>query len=102
MTRTAGGLRRRFIRPAPAARRTGQARISGEVTTKAHADLPTLVREKILEIGYDSSKSAGTGPRTIRAPTARPRSPSSTSAAEPPLPARPPCRFPRPDPRFKE
>ncbi|THA30335.1 methionine adenosyltransferase [Streptomyces sp. A1277] len=34
---------------------TGQVHIAGEVTTRAYADVPTLVRDKILEIGYDSS-----------------------------------------------
>ncbi|WP_328891828.1 methionine adenosyltransferase [Streptomyces sp. NBC_00316] len=34
---------------------TGQVHVAGEVTTRAYADVPTLVREKILEIGYDSS-----------------------------------------------
>ncbi|MFH9085585.1 methionine adenosyltransferase [Streptomyces sp. NPDC017673] len=34
---------------------TGQVHVAGEVTTKAYADIATLVREKILEIGYDSS-----------------------------------------------
>jgi S-adenosylmethionine synthetase len=34
---------------------TGQVHVAGEVTTSAYADIPTLVREKILEIGYDSS-----------------------------------------------
>jgi S-adenosylmethionine synthetase len=34
---------------------TGQVHVAGEVTTEAYADIPTLVREKILEIGYDSS-----------------------------------------------
>ncbi len=34
---------------------TGQVHIAGEVTTSAYADIATLVREKILEIGYDSS-----------------------------------------------
>ncbi|WLQ38507.1 methionine adenosyltransferase (plasmid) [Streptomyces castrisilvae] len=34
---------------------TGQVHIAGEVTTRAYADVPTLVREKILDIGYDSS-----------------------------------------------
>ncbi|MER7519402.1 methionine adenosyltransferase [Streptomyces sp. NPDC126499] len=34
---------------------TGQVHIAGEVTTAAYADIATLVREKILEIGYDSS-----------------------------------------------
>ena len=34
---------------------TGQVHVAGEVTTKANIDVPTLVRDKILEIGYDSS-----------------------------------------------
>ncbi|WP_177228705.1 methionine adenosyltransferase [Amycolatopsis sacchari] len=34
---------------------TGQVHVAGEVTTEAYADIPTIVREKILEIGYDSS-----------------------------------------------
>ncbi|MFD2416901.1 methionine adenosyltransferase [Amycolatopsis pigmentata] len=34
---------------------TGQVQVAGEVTTEAYADIPTIVREKILEIGYDSS-----------------------------------------------
>ncbi|MDT7654360.1 MAG: S-adenosylmethionine synthetase, partial [Pseudonocardiales bacterium] len=33
----------------------GQVHVAGEVTTSAYADIPTLVREKILDIGYDSS-----------------------------------------------
>ncbi|HME48410.1 methionine adenosyltransferase [Mycobacterium sp.] len=34
---------------------TGQVHVAGEVTTAANADIPTIVRERILEIGYDSS-----------------------------------------------
>ncbi|MGW2517697.1 S-adenosylmethionine synthetase N-terminal domain-containing protein, partial [Streptomyces sp. NPDC001617] len=34
---------------------TGQVHLAGEVTTKAHPPVVRLVREKILEIGYDSS-----------------------------------------------
>jgi S-adenosylmethionine synthetase len=34
---------------------TGQVHVAGEVTTTAYADIATLVRDKILEIGYDSS-----------------------------------------------
>nr|WP_203673885.1 MULTISPECIES: methionine adenosyltransferase [unclassified Streptomyces] len=34
---------------------TGQVHIAGEVTTNAYADIATLVREAVLDIGYDSS-----------------------------------------------
>jgi S-adenosylmethionine synthetase len=34
---------------------TGQVHVAGEVTTEAYSDIPTIVREKILDIGYDSS-----------------------------------------------
>ncbi|WP_309501034.1 methionine adenosyltransferase [Saccharopolyspora gloriosae] len=34
---------------------TGQVHVAGEVTTSAYVDIPSIVREKILEIGYDSS-----------------------------------------------
>jgi S-adenosylmethionine synthetase len=34
---------------------TGQVHVAGEVTTDTYVDLPGLIREKILEIGYDSS-----------------------------------------------
>ncbi|MEV6559144.1 methionine adenosyltransferase [Nocardia sp. NPDC051756] len=34
---------------------TGQVHVAGEVTTTAYADIPRIVREKVLEIGYDSS-----------------------------------------------
>ncbi|KOX23429.1 S-adenosylmethionine synthetase [Nocardiopsis sp. NRRL B-16309] len=34
---------------------TGQVHIAGEVTTQTYVDIPAIVREKILEIGYDSS-----------------------------------------------
>jgi S-adenosylmethionine synthetase len=34
---------------------TGQVHVAGEVTTEAYVDVPTLVRDRILEIGYDSS-----------------------------------------------
>ncbi|WP_052852522.1 methionine adenosyltransferase [Streptomyces avicenniae] len=34
---------------------TGLVHVAGEVTTKAYAPIPQLVRDKILEIGYDSS-----------------------------------------------
>ncbi|SHE98039.1 methionine adenosyltransferase [Streptoalloteichus hindustanus] len=34
---------------------TGQVHVVGEVTTEAYADIPSIVREVILGIGYDSS-----------------------------------------------
>jgi S-adenosylmethionine synthetase len=34
---------------------TGQVHVAGEVTTNGYADIPTIVREVILGIGYDSS-----------------------------------------------
>jgi S-adenosylmethionine synthetase len=34
---------------------TGQVHVAGEVTTEAYADVPGLVRERVLDIGYDSS-----------------------------------------------
>jgi S-adenosylmethionine synthetase len=34
---------------------TGQVHVAGEVTTEAYADIPAIVRERILDIGYDSS-----------------------------------------------
>ncbi len=40
---------------------TGQVHVAGEVTTEAYADIPTIVRKKILEIGYDSSKKGFDG-----------------------------------------
>ena len=40
---------------------TGQVHIAGEVTTKAYADIPTIVRRTILDIGYDSSKKGFDG-----------------------------------------
>ncbi len=40
---------------------TGQVHIAGEVTTSAYADIPKIVRETILAIGYDSSKKGFDG-----------------------------------------
>ncbi|GHH62505.1 S-adenosylmethionine synthase [Streptosporangium violaceochromogenes] len=34
---------------------TGQVHVAGEVTTETYVDIPGLIREKILEIGYDAS-----------------------------------------------
>src|SRR5690349_12588885 len=40
---------------------TGQVHVAGEVTTEAYVDIPTIVRERVLEIGYDSSKKGFDG-----------------------------------------
>jgi S-adenosylmethionine synthetase len=40
---------------------TGQVHVAGEVTTSAYADIPTIVRETVLRIGYDSSKKGFDG-----------------------------------------
>ncbi|MFB6614010.1 methionine adenosyltransferase [Streptomyces sp. NPDC085524] len=40
---------------------TGLVHIAGEVTTKAYAPIAKLVREKVLEIGYDSSQKGFDG-----------------------------------------
>jgi S-adenosylmethionine synthetase len=34
---------------------TGQVHVAGEVTTDTYVDIPGIIREKVLEIGYDSS-----------------------------------------------
>jgi S-adenosylmethionine synthetase len=34
---------------------TGQVHVAGEVTTETYVDIPSIIREKILDIGYDSS-----------------------------------------------
>ena len=40
---------------------TGQVHVAGEVTTEAYADIPSIVRETVLAIGYDSSKKGFDG-----------------------------------------
>ena len=40
---------------------TGQVHVAGEVTTSVYADIPAIVRETILRIGYDSSKKGFDG-----------------------------------------
>ncbi|HEX5543400.1 MAG TPA: methionine adenosyltransferase [Micromonospora sp.] len=40
---------------------TGQVHIAGEVTTRAYAEIPKIVRDTILDIGYDSSKKGFDG-----------------------------------------
>src|SRR5712692_6828853 len=34
---------------------TGQVHVAGEVSTQTYVDIPGIIRDKILEIGYDSS-----------------------------------------------
>src|ERR1700742_767971 len=40
---------------------TGQVHVAGEVTTDTYVDIPSIVRETILGIGYDSSKKGFDG-----------------------------------------
>ncbi|MDG9672816.1 methionine adenosyltransferase [Micromonospora sp. DH14] len=40
---------------------TGQVHVAGEVTTQAYADIPRIVRDTVLGIGYDSSKKGFDG-----------------------------------------
>jgi len=40
---------------------TGQVHVAGEVTTTTYADIPSIVRERILAIGYDSSQKGFDG-----------------------------------------
>ena len=40
---------------------TGLVVVAGEVTTEAYADIPQIVRDRIVEIGYDSSKKGFDG-----------------------------------------
>jgi S-adenosylmethionine synthetase len=40
---------------------TGLVHVAGEVTTSAYADIPGLVRDTVLAIGYDSSKKGFDG-----------------------------------------
>ena len=40
---------------------TGQVHVAGEVTTEGYADIPKLVRDRILAIGYDSSRKGFDG-----------------------------------------
>ena len=40
---------------------TGQVHVAGEVTTSGYVDIPTIVRDTVLGIGYDSSKKGFDG-----------------------------------------
>ena len=64
---------------------TGQVHVAGEVTTEAYADIPTIVRERILEIGYDSSRKGFDGASCGVSVVDRRRSrPTSRRASTPP------------------
>ncbi|WP_305787995.1 methionine adenosyltransferase [Symbioplanes lichenis] len=40
---------------------TGQVHVAGEVTTQAYADIPSIVRDTVLGVGYDSSQKGFDG-----------------------------------------
>ncbi len=40
---------------------TGLVHVAGEVTTEAYVEIPSIVRERIVEIGYDSSETCFDG-----------------------------------------
>jgi len=40
---------------------TGQVHVAGEVTTETYVDIPGIIRDKILEVGYDSSSKGYDG-----------------------------------------
>ena len=40
---------------------TGLVHVAGEVSTNAYVEIPQIVREQILEIGYDSSRKGFDG-----------------------------------------
>ena len=40
---------------------TGQVHVAGEVTTKGFADVMSIVRDVVLDIGYDSSEKGFDG-----------------------------------------
>ncbi len=75
---------------------TGQVHVAGEVTTSAYVDIPKIVRDKVLEIGYDSSARASTATpaaSTSRSARSRPRSHrASTTRTRPASAASPTTR----------
>ena len=63
---------------------TGQVHVAGEVTTETYVDIPGIIREKILEIGYDSSPRDTTARRAAcrcRSAPSRRTSPRACSDA---------------------
>ena len=91
---------------------TGQVHVAGEVTTSGYVDIPGLVRDRILEIGYDSSAKGFDGAlvrgeRGDRGAVARHRPGRRHRLREPGRVGgrrdRPPgCRRPGPDVRLRE
>jgi S-adenosylmethionine synthetase len=65
---------------------TGQVHVAGEVTTSTYVDIPGLIRDKILEIGYDSSAKgydgASCGVSCYRSGRSRRTSPRASAAYE--------------------
>ena len=62
---------------------TGQVHVAGEVTTERYADIPAIVRETILGIGYDSSQKGFDGGSCgvrCRSARSRPTSPRASTA----------------------
>ncbi len=58
---------------------TGLVVVAGEITTETYVDIPALVRKKIAEIGYTSSRSTSSRRTLRRASTSR----SSASTIRP-------------------
>ena len=62
---------------------TGQVHVAGEVTTDTYVDIPGIIREKILEIGYDSSAKGFDGASCgVRCRSARSRPTSPWACGE--------------------
>src|SRR2546423_9281640 len=78
---------------------TGQVHIAGEVTTSAYADIPRLVRETILGIGYDSSKKGFDGASCGVSGALGPHSPAIPQGRDAPHQRRPEGAGPHGKPR---
>ena len=63
---------------------TGQVHVAGEVTTSGYVDIPAIVRERILEIGYDSSAKGFDGHSCGVSVSIGAQSPTSRRASTPP------------------
>ena len=86
---------------------TGFALVTGEITTNAQLDIPAIVRETILEIGYDEGKKGIDGnscavmvaldsSAPARSRDARPARSTCSRRSAPPRPAPRPRRAARP------